>query len=313
MQPPSTQAKQQTPVPPPPGINTKQVLKKQQIVGAHPPDTWIALFQHLIYKAEQHQRRMGWGCLVTGILILLCIGSFIGLESLGVSPTLSISIALSLLLITIICIVALQIYSRGNANLVAMMQYMLFLLPILQVLRAEMRPTEPLHLWIDTRGWKLDSKKVNRIDHRDDKKTIDTIYLDRWLVGGACLADRSRLKFQCTNRVRSRDTTFKRTGGRVKTKTKEKTKTTVDVRLKVSNRRYPKVQRDPQQEATYGIRIIPQERRTEIRVRQKHRVNLEDKARAPFLRPFTYAVGAAYRPIEVRDTGASTRERSRWL
>ncbi|NJO84413.1 MAG: hypothetical protein HC828_17635 [Blastochloris sp.] len=166
-------------------------------------------------------------------------------------------------------------------------------LPIVRILRADMRPGVPITLWIDLNGAEMPKKQVNRVDHGDAKNTIDTFYIHRWLVGKARLADRSQVQWQITDYLRNRSTTFRRTGGRVKTKVKPKTKMVINLWLNVPMRLYPNVTATPTQTSDNKLHLKEKPRYISIRLKQKYRYAQPGIS----VHLFRQTIGQAYRQI----------------
>jgi hypothetical protein len=173
---------------------------------------------------------------------------------------------------------------------------------MLRVLQADMRPKKPIHLQIDLRGWELPTKQVYKVDHHDTERTVDTFYVDHWLMGQARLADRSRLQWRLTRQVRVRQTTRHRLSGKVKTKAKDKIKTLVDARLVIAHQRYPGALPEATPIPNGRLKIRPKETRTEIRVKQKYSPETTSRDTNPFVE----TVSTAYQQVALPDTATTT-------
>lgn len=290
--------------PPPPGVDVGKIMKEKRIEGSYPADTWIHLFTHLLYKKQRGDKIFGIGCLVTGILLFLGLGSvsrseedLVGLlEGILSQGTVFLGLLTFLILPFMLFLVA-SIFRRK----IEFSRVEKVLLPLVHLLKAEVRPREPILLGIDLRGWKIREKKGNPIKHKDEKKTIDTFYGDPWLIGEVRLADHSRLQFRFTNRVRERETTFRRSSGKVKTRIKPKNTTIIETQLAVSNRRYEGAYDEPATVANGKIKVRSKPERTLIRIKQKHKGAEEELGATPLVE----ATSIAYRQVSIPGSGSS--------
>lgn len=269
---------------PPPGVDIAPIFKSKSITGAYRPETWLQLLYYLSHHEAGRKRseRFGFGCsfmaLLVGVLFTLVLASPLPVCLMG-------------MLVGIILIGFLWMNNRKRLPEFAVLHDTV--LPIVQAVRADMHPHAQLFLSIDLRPSIDPDKQVTKIDHRDARKTIDTFYEDRWLVGRAKLADGSRLRWELIDRLRKRQTTFRRSGGRVKTKTKQRTKTVVAVRLKVPTQRYPSVASTPVHPNVQFLRVHQEGHATKIRLKRKE-WNVSPIAIRSL---FRWTVGLAYMQI----------------
>jgi hypothetical protein len=168
------------------------------------------------------------------------------------------------------------------------------ILPMLHLLRSEVRPHTAVQLDIDLSGWHVPARRVNTREHKDDQATIDYYYVDPWLHGEVRLADGSRLRWQYRHHIRERQRTYQRISGQVRTKSKTRHFQVCTVKLRLRRRRYPHVHSAPQD----GDATITQTQSDEhfrIKVRQKH-------AGAPEyldVQPLVTGIAHAYRQIDI--------------
>lgn len=283
---------------PPPGIhiNINEIFRDKRIEGTYPIDTWLHLFQHLRYKRQQRLWLQPRGCIIITASLLFPFVWFY-LATRHIVPAVFASFMFILLINWIFDDATSKYRDVKIARIIDKI-----LLPMLHILQADTRAKEPLRLQIDLRGWDLPDKKVNEINHGDDKKTIDTCYVDRWLEGETRLVDRSRLTWRFSHRVRARRTTFRRQSGYVKTKTRHKYATHVEIQLRVPHRYYPGVLADPTPIAAGKLTLRRKQDRTDIRIKQTYMQDLSDLD----IRPFVEAISAAYQQVALPEPGASS-------
>lgn len=285
--------KQKLPVvPAPEGIDVQAMLKTKQIAGSYRIETWLQLLQHLRYRQQQREAENRTGCLVFGALFVLAI---IGGITIGGSSPMFFMLAF---LIGIPSFVGLVYFSRaltatdGWNSLDCVIDQ-------LQSLRADVRPKTLVELKIDLRGWKQDAKRIEKIDRKDARKTIDTFYRDPWLQGEVRLADRSQLTWRYISRWRERQTTFRRLSGKTKTRTKSMHKLVCVVKLRLRQRRYRELQPIPTAKDRSELEQYPHGEYSIVRVKQKYREDLE------YLRgrPLVAALATAYSQVAVPARG----------
>lgn len=236
-------------------IKLQSIFSKKCIVGAYPIDVWINLLTVVIEKSQQNSSTRNTGCIFFAVVAMIL---FIG-GPVFQSPLFIIAAAVVLIIGIFFGLVTWR-------TMVIDVTYLrTFVLPLLKSLRADVAPGKSVRLWIDLRGWRRKENIVSRSDHRDMNKTKDTFYRERWMVGQARLADRSRLRWKAEHWIRSRETTRRRVSGKTKTKTKQKFRTIFEVRLGAPNRRYPVVLPEGSQ-VPAKLTIQPRERYTIIRV-----------------------------------------------
>src|SRR5262249_16399148 len=116
-------------------------------------------------------------------------------------------------------------------------QVLRFVLSMLAVLRADMRPEEPLRLRLDLRGGTVKAKQTETRSpargRRPYPRIAETSYVDPWLSGETRLLDGSVLAWGVVDHIRQRAVTKKNPRGKINRKTKYKVKRCIDVRLGV--------------------------------------------------------------------------------
>lgn len=208
----------------------KNLLKSKQILAEMPVEQWIELFAKLraFDKEGDSSRKWAGGLAIASGFIV-----FFGFV------TLVIYIGFLLIPLGVLMFVFFlpaYLYLRSfdiKAEFLAER-----LLPILFILREEMKPNGLLKLRIDFRGFEFSEKLVNQSDKRKTsiyKSIIDYYYRDNWIDGDATLADGTRLVWSITDLVKHIKKVKYRKG---KKKSKSKYRTVLSTQIGMHRKRY---------------------------------------------------------------------------
>ncbi|MEW6126394.1 MAG: hypothetical protein AB1757_04960 [Acidobacteriota bacterium] len=214
----------------------KLFVKERMVEGTTTPDDWLVLFGKVAeYDSlrDSSSKTVGWmGCGGCAGLVLLFI--------LGVSNVILFPIFVIALIIFIGVSVILGKHRKDVPN-----HLRLFVVPLLSVLREEMRRGESLYLRLDLRGGtvadKLHSNQLSKKGQQlqaSGSKIKEEFFQDVWLTGSARLADGTQLQMRVVDRIRKREEGKRRSSGKYKTKTKHKIKSRLEARLQFKRAKY---------------------------------------------------------------------------
>ncbi|MEZ5429455.1 MAG: hypothetical protein R2747_24640 [Pyrinomonadaceae bacterium] len=208
----------------------KSLLKVKQIQAEEPVQQWIDLFTKMRDFDRQADRSRWWGggmgCL--GIILII-----IGL------PLISIMVGIAMIPIGIIvAAVGLFIYFYLKPYDIQGEVLTVRVLPLLMILREEMKPNEKLKLRLDLRGFEQPDKLTSQSPKRSTaiyRSIIDFYYRDHWMDGEATLADGTRLIWSVYDLVKHIKKIKYRKGKR---KSKSKYRTSISMQIGMSRKRY---------------------------------------------------------------------------
>lgn len=275
----------------------KMFIKEKRIEGWYAPDAWLAFFARVAeydrFRDLSSPKVTGLGC---GCFILMIVVFFIGI----LSP-------LWMILVAVFVIVFAVFFFRRRRDVPNHLR--LFVLPLLAVLREEVKPDSTLFLRVDLRGGTLPEKLTgNQLSpsglrlQKSGSKITEEFFADQWLAARALLADNTTLQLQAFDRIRKRQEGKKRVSGKYKSKTKHKVKTRLEATLRFSNRRYevskenlnkPIAGKD--KVATSKVKVKEGASRTKINIR---RVAVTDELSKPVdVREMLKAIATVYSQI----------------
>ncbi len=290
-------------VPPPKGMNIEAILKQNKVSGSYPIDTWIHLFQYLGYEQQSRaEARKNTSTILSialgGAFILFIILGIVGSD---ISPVFFV-IVFVLAIVTFIALFSvLTNFPAVNPRMASWDHRIRIILPTLYALRADLHPRKPLSLQVSLQPWKQPAKRSGKRNHKDARKTIDTHYADIWLTGEARLADRSRLRWRYISRWRERQTTFRRSSGKTKTRTKTMHKLVCKLQVRLRQRRYPNLHPVPPLQDGSELEQYSRSDHTIVRVKQKQRIEPE----VVQARPLIAAIATAYSQVAVPPRSAA--------
>lgn len=211
----------------------KNLLKTKQIVGEATSDEWLSLFTKLRnFDKEGDKTRRNGGWMIAGGIIISFISVFLIAFGIGL-----VTLPIGLL----ITIVGLTIYLYMRSFDISGEIFTDRLLPIVKILREEMRSGEKIKMNLDLRGFNLPEKFVRKEDSYADPvytSMTHSYYKDPWLSGEAMLADGTKLNWNVIDFVRSTYKTKRNARGKHKAKTKNKYRSRVDFRAGMNQKRY---------------------------------------------------------------------------
>ncbi|HSE99144.1 MAG TPA: hypothetical protein VLD57_12825 [Blastocatellia bacterium] len=278
----------------------KEFVKVKYIENSHTPSEWLAFFSKIaVYDRHGDAARnvlKKAGC-ATGAAAFISIFISAFFETW-----------LPILLLAPIAIITVVLYFiRKKSDLPN--NFRKFLVPMVSILREEMKPGEPLFLHIDLRGGLLNSKEVpaprlrttDKISRWSSGNISESFYSDRWLEARGVLADKSRLELQVRDFIRKRVVTRRNARGKTKVKTKYKVKSTIDARLHLPQDDYAVMSAG----ASGGekINIKPGEKRSAIRVRRTV-IARDLESVVPFNQGVD-VIARAYRQVKLNQRGES--------
>ncbi len=208
----------------------RNLLKTKQIKAEMPVQQWIDLFSklHDFDKEADSSRKWAVGLAITGGLIAF-FGLFLLVVFVGF---LMIPVGLMMLVGCIIAYFYLKSYDIQSELLTQRV------LPVLLILREEMKPNGLLKLRLDFRGFELSEKLVNQSEKRKTsiyRSIIDFYYSDHWMDGDTTLADGTRLVWSITDLVKHIKKVKYRKGKR---KSKSKYRTVLNTQIGMHRKRF---------------------------------------------------------------------------
>jgi hypothetical protein len=208
----------------------KNLLKTKQIQTEMPAQQWLDLFTKLrdFDKEADTSRKwaggIGCGGLVLAFVGIFLIGIFIGLAMIPIGIILAIG--------GLIIYFYLKPYDIQGDFLTNRV------LPILKILREEMKEKENLKLRLDIRGFEKTDKLLNQSQNYGSgmyRSIIDYYYRDQWMDGDATLADGTRLVWSVYDLVKHIKKVKYRKN---KQKSKSKYRTHISMQVGMHRKRY---------------------------------------------------------------------------
>lgn len=206
----------------------KNFLKTKQLTAEYTPDEWLKLFKKLkdVDAKGDSMRKVGGS--------FGCLGIILAIVSIFLFPL--------LLIIAIpVAIAGIAIYFYLKAFDIPGEILSRTLVPMIVILREEMKPDEKLKLRLDLRGFELTEKLVNKTNSYAMgvyHSVVDSFYRDHWLDGDTILADRTRLIWSVEDLVKSTHKTKRNYRGKTKSKTKNKYKSLITLQVGMNNKKY---------------------------------------------------------------------------
>jgi hypothetical protein len=274
-------------------LDSKQIAREKRVDGAHTPGAWLAGLRPVAEDDRQ-------GDIIRRLFLGVAIPSFLAAVIGGVI-TQSLLVAMVFAALGVVFLAAFFVMRRRDLpdNLRR------FVIPLLAVLREEMKPDEPLTMRLDLGGGTLIEKQTSQRKLGVGYPSIkETHYTDAWLSGAARLADDARLAWQITDYIRKREITKRTARGKIKTKAKYKVKTVVEVRLGLPREDYtPHVEAALTDEGD-RLALKPGAKRDVIRVRRVVVANQLDTRLDP--RHVLDLVAGAYKQVALTGAGERT-------
>lgn len=211
----------------------KNLLLNKQITDSKTPDEWIAFFQKLkdFDKESDATRKLnGWlGCLgfIVIFMSFFLIASLVGFVTIGAGILMVITG-----LIGYFYIKRYDIQGDVLTNSI---------IPILKVLREEMKLSEKVKLKLDLRGFAMAEKLTNQTEPYQRGayySIIDYFYRDQWLDGETALADGTQLKWSIWDLAKQSKKSKRTTRGKHKSKTKDKHCSFISVTVGMHEKKY---------------------------------------------------------------------------
>lgn len=214
----------------------KLFVKERTVEGTTTPDEWLRLFSKVAeYDSlrDSSSSTFGWagcGCLVSGIVLFI----------IGVSTVALLPVAIIFIIVAIILAI---FFFKRRKDVPNHLRH--FVVPLLSILREEMRTGEQIYLRLNLRGAtvpdKMYSNQLSKTGLRlqsSGSKIKEEFFQDPWLAGSLRFADGTRVQLRVVDRIRKREENKKRTSGKYKTKTKYKIKSRVEARLQFKRTKY---------------------------------------------------------------------------
>ncbi|MBI3652368.1 MAG: DUF3784 domain-containing protein [Acidobacteria bacterium] len=271
----------------------KIFVQEKNISGTYTPAQWLVFFNKIAaYDALRDASKskfIGLGC---GCAALTLASVIIGFMTLYLLP-----LAIVMVIALVIFLVFFAKHRKDVPNHLRQ-----FIVPLLHLLREEMKSRQPVFLHVDLRGGTLAEKKYSeqlsatgRQAQLHGSKIKEEYFANQWLVGSAKLADGTLLQWQVFERLRKRAEGKRRSSGKYKTKTKFKVKTRVEAKL-IFNHRVYTVAAPIGHDAQHTIVIKPGVRKDKVSVR---RVLVSDQADGMTpLGELLEAIASAYRAVK---------------
>lgn len=184
----------------------KLFLTTKQIQEEKSADEWLSFFNNIKhfdqYGDKTRQRSFGIGCVGAILLGLsLFVSPFLFTMFIeDFSPTVTILLTIFFLILVVTLIIATVIGFRRYKKL---KQYdidseMLTakVLPLLLILREDMKPSDKIKLRLDLRGFEIPEKFISQSNDYGSgiyRSIIDYYYRDSWIDGEATFSDGTRL------------------------------------------------------------------------------------------------------------------------
>jgi hypothetical protein len=214
----------------------KIFVQEKRIEGSYTPEQWLVFFSKIAeydsLRDASKGKFTGLGC---GYVALTVASVIVGFLTLYLLP-----LAFLLVIGMIFFFVFFSKWRKDVPN-----QLRQFIVPLLHILREEMKHKERMFLRVDLRGGTLAEKKYSdqlspsaQRAQTHGSKIKEEYFANQWLAGSAKLADDTLLEWQIFERIRKREEGKKRTSGKYKTKTKHKIKTRVEASLIFKRQNY---------------------------------------------------------------------------
>ncbi len=214
----------------------KNLLKTKQIQAEMPIQQWLDLFTKLrdFDKEADTSRKWGGGIGCGGLVF-----AFVGIFLIGIIiGIIMIPIGIILAIGGLVIYFYLKPYDIQGEILTNRV------LPIIKILREEMKANEKLKLRLDLRGFEFPEKFLSKSEDYGDnsffsssryKSIIDYYYRDQWMDGDATLADGTRLIWSAYDLVKHIKKVKHRKGKR---KSKSKYRTHISMQIGMNRKRY---------------------------------------------------------------------------
>ena len=277
----------------------KQLLRVKQIAAERTPDEWLALLKPVAAYDTSGDRARTLTVVLMVISILMLLGIIFLYDVMSVVGILLALFALALLALSIVIYV-----STRRLNLEADLGK--FVLPLIAVLREDVRPGERLRLRMDLRGGTIKEKQTSEsapYAKPPYREVVDTFYTDPWMDGQTTFADGGRVQWQIVDQIRQTQKTKRNARGKTKTKTKRKQRTHLSVQLALPEKDYTLSGEVVEKQGTTKIKLTPGEKRASVKV---HRVARLDSAETVEPRHLIDTIAEAYRhaaPAPKKDQG----------
>jgi hypothetical protein len=279
----------------------KIFVQEKRIEGTYTPEQWLVFFSKIAeydtLRDASKGKFTGLGCTFVALTVASVILGFVIL----------ILLPLALLMI-VAMIIFFVFFSKRRKDVPNHLRQ--FIVPLLQILREEMKHREPMFLRVDLRGPTLPEKKYSdqlsksaQQAQSRGSKIKEEYFANQWLAGRARLADDTLIEWQIFERIRKREEGKRRTSGKFKTKTKHKVKTRVEANLVFKRKAYV-VAKSGAKDAKTKIEIKSGADKDKINVR---RVTISDKLDGVTpLSELLAAITIGYRNVSPNQAGGNS-------
>ncbi|HRH41642.1 MAG TPA: hypothetical protein PKY82_08365 [Pyrinomonadaceae bacterium] len=227
----------------------KNLLLKKQITDAKTPDQWLAFFQKLrdFDKESDSTRKWTGGIGCAGFFVIF-FSFFLMAIYVGF---LTIFIGLFMVIAGLAAYFYIKKYDIPGEVLTNT------LIPILKILREEMKPSELLKLKLDLRGFALKEKLTNQSQPYQRGayySIIDYFYKDQWFDGETVLADGTILKWNVFDYAKQSKKSKRTPRGKYKSKTKNKHRSFISMTVGMHEKKYELPEKLKQKDQVGNIR-----------------------------------------------------------
>ena len=211
----------------------KELLKAKQINAERTVEEWFALFTKLRDFDKQGDRTRKWsfgiGCfgIILAIVGILLIAAFVGVLFIPLGIILAVAG-----IITYFYIKRFDIPGEVLTNTV---------IPILTVLREDMKSNQKLQMRLDLRGFAIPEKLSNQSEPYASgvyHKIVDSFYRDHWFDGKTILADGTHLIWSIHDLAKRQNKSKRNYRGKHKSKTKDKHRSFISMQIGMKSKRY---------------------------------------------------------------------------
>lgn len=211
----------------------KELLKVKQITAERTIDEWFALFTKLRNFDKQGDSTRKWsvgiGCfgIILAMLGIPLIAAFIGI--------LFIPLGIILVIAGVVIYFYIKPYDIQGEVLTNT------IIPILTILREDMKPDQKLQMRLDLRGFALQEKLSNKSQPYANSVyhiIVDSFYRDQWFDGKTILADGTHLIWSIHDLAKRQNKTKSNIRGKTKSKTKDKHRSFISMQIGMKSKRY---------------------------------------------------------------------------
>jgi hypothetical protein len=243
----------------------KRFVEDKYIEASRTPSEWLAFFARIAeYDRHGDSGRKLLGRAGIGFAIAAFVSIFVSVVAESFIP--------SLVVWPIAILMGLLYLIKKKSDLPN--KFREFVVPLVSILREEMRASEPLFLHLDFRGGTEQYKQTSGEHFKTAKRPASYVkaditerfFSDIWIEGRARLADDSRLELAIVDHICERKVGKRNARGKYKTKTKYKIKSVIEARLQLPQEDYALMGAGGRE--SDRIRLKSGEKRNAIRVRR---------------------------------------------